>query len=963
MKKYVFLFILTFICNLIQGQVWQREYGFFAPVLPVTSCLDATESANTVIQSIDGGYAAAGRTPGSNSMDQDVIIIKTDANGELLWQRVVGGTSIDYATGMVQVSNGDYFVSGTTESFGSGGEDVILIKLDSSGNLLWQKTYGDTGNDFSNGVAIANDGNIVMAGGTGNYGIGQENVYILKVDTSGTILWEKTYGDSGFEYATSISKVHDGGFIISGYTNTHGDTTGYFIRTDALGDSIWTKYYKLGNASFQPFNRASEMYSIIELKNNNQFIAAGIDANTSFENLSFVKLDLNGNLSNYSLSTYLCDAGYSIVPTSDSGFAICGFSSNFGTSMLLEKFDLNGQFQWRNEFGIIPALRTYGFFSYGASVIQSNDSGFVIAGCSAISGQANIYLVKTNSIGETYTFPDLYNSPGGIVSICDGDSLMFVAPTGYDQYQWMYSFNHAAYWIPNAVNDTFYAKQSGYYVCILTDSNGIFPTHGTTVNVIPIPTATILPAGYIHFCNRSGNNVNLNANQITPATYQWQLNGMDISGAVSSSFTPDSSGNYTVRISNSCGTAISNIDSVNAESPPYPPEIVNELGFPFDVNYYYGIPCSYPHYHLRGDPITGVTYSWLYNGVHLFNGLSIDIQNPGDWAFVASDSCGSDTTFINISAGNDYQPEISTSNGSFSACENQGVQLIFPEIGVWTYDTLFLTYGNQCLANQSGLYTIHFTAFCDDFYYDFTKSAFATIYLNPLVDISGNSSFCQGDTIMLNANSSANNYSWNTGSPDQQIHVNAPGVYFVEVTDNYGCVGTDSIVISQNPLPNTTIVNLPDTICTGHSSVMLQGFPLGGVFLGNTINNGYFITDSATLGYNLIDYMYTDSLGCTNRTTDSIFVDLCSLISFLNMEDEISFYPNPSDGKFYIMTNSTEFSNFEIINAMGEIIFVSDHLQQHEIFQIDLSGKSKGLLICKAGTESGKSKLFKLIVN
>jgi len=129
--------------------------------------------AFSVQQTSDGGYIVAGETWWSfGAGSADLFLIKTDANGNISWAKIYGGTDWDGAYSVQQTSDGGYIVAGRTESFGAGGYDIILIKTDANGNIIWAKTYGGTGNEESFSVQQTSDGGYIVAGRTSSFGAG-----------------------------------------------------------------------------------------------------------------------------------------------------------------------------------------------------------------------------------------------------------------------------------------------------------------------------------------------------------------------------------------------------------------------------------------------------------------------------------------------------------------------------------------------------------------------------------------------------------------------------------------------------------------------------------------------------------------------------------------------------------------------------------------------------------------------
>ena len=196
------------------------------------------DEAWSVQQTEDGGYILAGQTWSYGAGGCDVWLIKTDPNGSELWNKTFGGSSPDYAYSIDQTEDGGYILAGYTESFGAGGFDVWLIKTDTNGYELWNKTFGGgTSNEMARAVQQTTDGGYILAGYKGSNGLESLDVWLIKTDTNGYELWNKTIGGSDKDYATSAQQTTDGGYILAGKTMSYGAgyTNVWLIKTDSTG--------------------------------------------------------------------------------------------------------------------------------------------------------------------------------------------------------------------------------------------------------------------------------------------------------------------------------------------------------------------------------------------------------------------------------------------------------------------------------------------------------------------------------------------------------------------------------------------------------------------------------------------------------------------------------------------------------------------------------------------------------
>jgi len=199
----------------------------------------------SIVQTSDGGFAIAGLTDRNSPGNGDALLLKTDANGTLQWQGSYGGTQDEYCYSVVQTSDGGYALTGSTLSFGASLYDVFFVKTDDDGNQLWQKMYGGTMSDWGHSLIQTNDGGYTIAGYTYSYGAGGSDMFLVKTDINGTVQWQKTYGGTQGEAAYSVIQTHDGGYAIAGFTNSFGvgDYDVYLVKTDSAGTKIWEKVY------------------------------------------------------------------------------------------------------------------------------------------------------------------------------------------------------------------------------------------------------------------------------------------------------------------------------------------------------------------------------------------------------------------------------------------------------------------------------------------------------------------------------------------------------------------------------------------------------------------------------------------------------------------------------------------------------------------------------------------------
>lgn len=294
---------------------WNRTYG-----APTDMNL---ESGQSLIQTNDGGYALAGFISADGGLiDYDFWLVKTGSSGDMEWNRTYGGTDWDTATSVVQTSDGGYALAGATNSYGAGQSDIYLVKTDSTGNMMWNRTYGGSDTDFGQCVILTDDGGYVIAGSTDSYGAGNRDFWLIKTDASGNMQWNKTYGGTDMDSSYSVVRTSNGEYAIVGKTNSFGagDHDFWLVKTDSTGNMMWNQTY--GGTS------AEEAYSIVQTVDGGyallgwtrSFGAGGYDC-------WLVKTDSTGSVEWN--QTYgeadSADCGRSVVQTINRGYAMAGW--------------------------------------------------------------------------------------------------------------------------------------------------------------------------------------------------------------------------------------------------------------------------------------------------------------------------------------------------------------------------------------------------------------------------------------------------------------------------------------------------------------------------------------------------------------------------------------------------------------------------------------------------------------
>ena len=203
--------------------------------------------AESVQQTADGGFILAGLTTSYGAGDSDFWLVKTDANGTAEWDKTFGGAKSDGATSVQQTADGGYILAGYTYSYSSGvgDKDFWLVKTDADGNLQWDRTFGGSYDDWVSSVQQTTDGGYILAGYTRSYGAGSYDFWLVKTDFEGNLQWDKTFGGVGWDGAYSVQQTADGGFILAGRTYSYGAGSydAWLVKTDFEGNLQWDKTF------------------------------------------------------------------------------------------------------------------------------------------------------------------------------------------------------------------------------------------------------------------------------------------------------------------------------------------------------------------------------------------------------------------------------------------------------------------------------------------------------------------------------------------------------------------------------------------------------------------------------------------------------------------------------------------------------------------------------------------------
>ncbi|MEO0181620.1 MAG: hypothetical protein ABIM74_06075 [candidate division WOR-3 bacterium] len=337
---------------------------------------EGVERLHSICQTQDGGYILSGRSNSFSSGDDDVFILKIDKVGNLIWARTYGGPDADIGNIGTLTEDGGYLLLGETRSFGQGENDVLILKVNQNGDVEWAETFGSPGYDAGISVIQAHDGGYVITGYTG-FGAGAVDLLALKIGPDGAFHWARSFGGPGFDLGVLIIRTEDG-YAISGSewgSGLLGGWNAYVLRLDVAGNPLWARLYGSGS---------DEQAQGIAQAPDGGFVFAGYTSVLGPQDYLVMKLSPAGDpMWAKAFGGESDDQAYPIIRASDGGFVVAGYACSFeGMDFLILKLKESGDLEWARGFG--------GYWEEAAyNMIQTQDAGLAIVGFTVSYGAGN----------------------------------------------------------------------------------------------------------------------------------------------------------------------------------------------------------------------------------------------------------------------------------------------------------------------------------------------------------------------------------------------------------------------------------------------------------------------------------------------------------------------------------------------------------------------------------------------
>jgi hypothetical protein len=378
MKKILLLLTVLLCANSIFAQLKFQK----------TFTATGNDYCYSVHQTADGGFLMAGETDATGDGNYNGYLLRTDASGAILWSHLYGGPDLDWINKAIETSDGNIIVTGGTTDTVNYTSEIWIFKTDALGNVLWQTTSGTSSWDNAFDIKQTPDGGYIVAGYQ-NAGISsKDDCCLIKMDSSGNIVWTKVYEmNASDDYGYSVELCADGGYIVAGEKYLSSNSHALIIKTDSTGTVEWAK--TLGTSGYW-------INGIVAV--GNDFVMAGVVNDPTYRNILITKIASNGDVmwtNAFEGPGAREDNCFNIKQTTDGGFALCGSTNSFTADYqaFLLKTNSTGDILWSNLYGSTGNERVWDFS-------ETSDGGFILGGGTHSFGNADkIFLVKTNSIG------------------------------------------------------------------------------------------------------------------------------------------------------------------------------------------------------------------------------------------------------------------------------------------------------------------------------------------------------------------------------------------------------------------------------------------------------------------------------------------------------------------------------------------------------------------------------------
>ncbi len=717
------------------------------------------------------------------------FLFSLSLSGQVYFQRTIGTSLTENAYSFLQIENG-YIIVGTTNSSGAGNDDILILKTDLNFNTVWSKTIGGNQNDFPRSIIACSDGGYAILGSTFSFGVGDEEIILIKLSQDLELQWVKTYGRSNAERGFCIIEDSDG-YIIGG-TTTSGKGA-LVIKTDLSGSVIWSRTYGFNASSARCFNvlkteDGNYLFDGPFKRSSQDFAYMLIEVNPSGNLIMAKSYNGNGN-----------DHTRDILKVDGDGYYVFGHSTSFGNGswdFLLLKVDLYGNFQWARNYGNIEDL-------WSSEILLTSDNNLLLTGHNGVFGDTDndIVILKCDMTGnllwsKSYGGSGVENQKfGNHETVCEIDNSFFLAIGQTSSFGvgsediYMIAFDDQGFSACNVFN---------YHLTInnptLVGENIALPVNNFDVLVnepsltlenIDLIDSLLCPVLLTPIAGFQANNTiicsgncidftDLSLNQ--PSMWNWYFEGAQpdtssLQFPLNICYSDTGCFDVQLIVSNISGSDTLTLNDYICVKP------IPEISLGNDT-----VLCLSDTFTLQGPPGNNI-YLWS-NGS---TASQLSINSSGNyWLRVENEyGCVANDT-IRVYFG--YAKYANLGNDS-TICQGEMI-ILDPGAGYSSYVWQDGSTQQEFNVFTSGVYWVEVTDSLGCVKYDTVVIDMIEV---PDLFIGNDTNICD-NSILLDAGHGFDNYVWQDGFLGQQYTVTFPGVYWV-TADVQGCVNSDTILI------------------------------------------------------------------------------------------------------------------------------------------------------------------------
>ncbi len=802
MKK-IFLITFALLLNglVSQSQItWEKLFS-----------AKNTDVFRSVQEVPTGGYVIAGYTSDSTVSDSDAYVVRMSASGDTLWtyRQNIGLSKKDLFYKVINTSDGGFAMCGYTSSITGISDDILIVKLSSSGQMIWTKTIGGSGRDRAQDIIELSNGSFAIAGYTTSPPALYYDAFLYKVDANGDSLWYKRYGTSVYDDANTVRALSNGGFLLGGQsTNGANGFDQFLIRTNDSGDTLWTR--KFGTAG-------TDNIEYIAVGNNSFFLAGGTNgAGVGGDDGYVVKTDTSGNV--LWTKTYggsAPDDFHRVEITSDGGLVMSGTTSSTGAlqpNMWLMRANATGDSLWSRAFGGDN-------HDHGYSGMETTDGGFILVGHTGSFGfnGEDGYVVKTDANGDisnhlTYTTVSALVTPTAvgcgtsnvqvkvIIRNFGNETVPNVPATAVISGPLSTTLNstYNGNFVPQDADTlvfttTINTTSGGTYTFVLStlNNNDVYPARNSLTVVLTIEGTVAAPV--------TTNGMNCGPGTVTlsgtsAGTIYWYnvASGGTALGSGTNFTTPSisSTSTYYAQSGVTCPSArVAVIATIN--SIPSAPTATD------------GARCGTGTVNLSASSASTIEwYDVSTGGTSLTTGAnfttpSISTTTPYYVQAVDANTCTSSRATVTATI-NTVPADPTTTDGIFCGAGGTST-LLASGGGIYWYDDAVGTnqvgtggvWVTPSLSGTTTFYAQSFNGLCGSAFIPAT----ATMVGLPSVSVGPDTAVEFGTAYVMDAGPGFSFYQWNTGDQTQTTEALYPDTFCVTVTDANGCTNSDCAII------------------------------------------------------------------------------------------------------------------------------------------------------------------------